>query len=603
MLVQRLRAMPNYAEHFSTRSTPQSEQADPRQVPNSAGGYAFQVDCWKRLERWLILGAEGGTYYATERKLTIENAKAIQECLRQDGPRAVAIIAEISHRGRAPKNDAAIFALAMASGDKSDATRAAALAAVPRVCRTGTHLFQFADAARAFRGWGRGMRRAVAGWYESMEPERAAYQVFKYQQRGGRSHRDLMRLCHPELGSAEHRAIARWVVAGSEFGEREVSRGTPRGKSPPVVRKYAAVDAEKLPALLAHYEELKAAASERDVVRLIREHGYTHEMIPSQWKQSAAVWEALLERMPLGATIRQLGKLSAVGVLSPMSEAARRVADRLTDKRALTKARVHPVAMLTALMTYKQGRGERGRLSWDASREIVDALDAGFYEAFDAVVPTGMRIMLAIDVSGSMSGGVVAGSPGLTPRLGAAALAMVTARTEQRWHCVGFSSGAPGEFTFGDGRSTHYGYRAGITELQISPRQRLDDVVRTMEAVPMGGTDCALPMLYAGARRLEVDAFVVLTDYETWAGNVHPHQALRTYRDKTGIPAKLATVGLTGNAFTIADPADEGMMDFVGFDSSAPAIMADFIRGGAAVEETQAVEDREEPAEGGGEEQ
>jgi 60 kDa SS-A/Ro ribonucleoprotein len=35
---------------------------------------------------------------------------------------------------------------------------------------------------------------------------------------------------------------------------------------------------------------------------------------------------------------------------------------------------------------------------------------------------------------------------------------------------------------------------------------------------------------------------------------------------------------MTGTPFTIADPNDAGMLDVVGFDSSAPAIMSDFIR-------------------------
>ncbi len=34
---------------------------------------------------------------------------------------------------------------------------------------------------------------------------------------------------------------------------------------------------------------------------------------------------------------------------------------------------------------------------------------------------------------------------------------------------------------------------------------------------------------------------------------------------------------MVGNAFTIADPNDKGMMDVVGFDTAAPAVMADFL--------------------------
>jgi 60 kDa SS-A/Ro ribonucleoprotein len=45
-----------------------------------------------------------------------------------------------------------------------------------------------------------------------------------------------------------------------------------------------------------------------------------------------------------------------------------------------------------------------------------------------------------------------------------------------------------------------------------------------------------------------------------------------------GIPARLIVVGMVANGFTIADPDDPGMLDVVGFDTSAPALMADFVR-------------------------
>ena len=55
-------------------------------------------------------------------------------------------------------------------------------------------------------------------------------------------------------------------------------------------------------------------------------------------------------------------------------------------------------------------------------------------------------------------------------------------------------------------------------------------------------------------------------------------QALRQYRERTGIAAKLVVVGLVSNGFSIADPNDAGMLDVVGFDTAAPAAIADFIR-------------------------
>jgi len=147
----------------------------------------------------------------------------------------------------------------------------------------------------------------------------------------------------------------------------------------------------------------------------------------------------------------------------------------------------------------------------------------------------------------------------------------VTASNEPKHTIVGFTAGSYS--------SRFPGHASGITPLTISPRQRLDDVVKTMQAVPFGGTDCALPMLWALEKGVKADAFVIYTDSETWAGTIHPVQALRQYRERTGIPARLVVVGMVANEFSIADPNDAGMLDVVGFDTAAPDLIAAFARG------------------------
>lgn len=151
---------------YSTLVAPQSEAIPGSdQVPNNAGGFAFPVDDWGRLHRFLILGSEGGTYYVGQREMVRQNAQAVERCLKEDGLRTVAAIVEVSKAGRAAKNDPALFALAMAFGIGDQSTRKAAGDALPLVARTGTHLLHFAAYVEQFRGWGRGLRKAVSRWY------------------------------------------------------------------------------------------------------------------------------------------------------------------------------------------------------------------------------------------------------------------------------------------------------------------------------------------------------------------------------------------------------------------------------------------------------
>ena len=68
----------SYLKRHGTRRVPQSI-ALPGQGPNSAGGHAWAVDMWTRLRRFLILGSEGGSYYACEWALTRESAQAVEQ--------------------------------------------------------------------------------------------------------------------------------------------------------------------------------------------------------------------------------------------------------------------------------------------------------------------------------------------------------------------------------------------------------------------------------------------------------------------------------------------------------------------------------------------
>ncbi len=508
------------------------------QVRNYAGGFAYPLEPRQQLDRFLILGTEGGTYYVSEQRLTLDNAKAVLELLYREPAYVLARTAEISEQGRAYKNDPALFVLALALASGRDEVRALALEAMPRIVRTGTHLFTLIDYLTQLRGWGRALRRAVARWYQTRELRELAYQVTKYRQRYGWSHRDLLRLAHPKADTAGRNALYRYILT------REV--------------------AAELPAEVGAYLEAVEWLNQPDLplqeaVRLIRDHALPREVVPTHLLTSAAVWDALLPAMPMTAMIRNLATMTRVGLLTKGSDAARFVVKQLNDRARLRQARVHPLQVLTALVTYERGYGGRGSGAWQPVPAIVKALNRAFYATFENVVPTGKRLVLALDISGSMGWGHVGGIVGLTPRAASAALALVTLNVETGAQVVGFSH--------------------QLIPLELTPEMPLEQAMGYLASLPFGATDCALPMLWALERGVEADAFIIYTDSETWYGAVHPVEALRMYRGATGIPARLVVVGMLANPFTIADPSDAGMLDVVGFDPSTPNAIAEFVQG------------------------
>jgi len=108
----------NYAKAIT--ETPQSEPIPGQtQVENNAGGYVYQVDPWQQLQRFLILGSEGGSYYVGQSKLTVENAQNVIDLIKKDGAKVVTALVRVSDEGLAASNDPAIFVLALvfANGD------------------------------------------------------------------------------------------------------------------------------------------------------------------------------------------------------------------------------------------------------------------------------------------------------------------------------------------------------------------------------------------------------------------------------------------------------------------------------------------------------
>jgi 60 kDa SS-A/Ro ribonucleoprotein len=536
-------------------STPQTKPIPGKQqVPNSTGGFTFALDEFARLDRFLILGSEGGTFYATAKTLTIENAKNAIAAIKKDGPRVVSRVVEISMSGRAPNNDPALFVLALALTHGDAATKTYAGEVIPKIARIGTHIFHLAQYINGMRSWGRPVRRGFHLWYNEKKPLDLAMQMVKYANRDGWTHADVLKLAHVKPSTPTHDAL--FTNALDRAKEVDIDSD--------VADFMSAVDA------------LKRTRDPKVAARLIYDHQLPREVVPTELLTTKDVWEALLPHMGMEAMIRNLATMTRVGIIAPLSQGTNDIIAKMENLDAVKKSRLHPIKVLTALLTYKAGVGQRGSNTWTADQRVLAALNDLFYATFQNVVPTGARILLALDVSGSMTSPDIGGIIGLSPRVASAAMAMVTMRTEKQYEVVGFTSSGGRSW---NRRPSAHDDVSGLSRLSIHKGQTLEQVCQTVQGLSFGGTDCSLPMEWARVNNVPVDAFVVYTDNETYAGARHPSQALAAYRQKTGINSRLIVNGMTATNFSIADPNDAGMMDVVGFDSAAPSIMADFIRG------------------------
>lgn len=510
-------------------------------VKNFAGGYVFKSDKWNYLESFLILGTEGGSYYAKPKALTVKAAKNVIDCIAEDARKVVDMTVSVSQQGLAPRNAPALFVMALCMSPQFAAyagDRSYASSRLPEVARTASDLFSFIREVDHFRGWGKQMKNAVNGWYESHAVSSLAYQMAKYQSRAGWSHRDLLRKVRP-TAYGQRNLLYRYAVKGAQE-----------------------VDVNGLPALIGAVERIKTA-DKRSAVSIIREHRLTHEMVPNELKGDPAIWSALLESMPVRAMIRNIANMTNKGVFAN-SDDTLKVIETLRNADVLKKARIHPINLLSAWNTYRKGHGLKGKLTWSPVRPIADALEYAFKESFNYIVPSNKRFLLGLDVSGSTTMyNLEDYGLDMSVREAIAVMALLTTRTEPLVDSIAFTSGSTRGIS-------------GIKEFKVSAHDSLEELTSRMNRMPFGGTDCSLPMKWALSTRNQYDVIVIYTDNETWAGSAHPSEALNRYRDAVKIPTKLISVGMVSNGFTIADPADPFSIDVVGFDSRAPDLISTF---------------------------
>jgi 60 kDa SS-A/Ro ribonucleoprotein len=172
-----------------------------------------------------------------------------------------------------------------------------------------------------------------------------AYDMVKYRQREGWSHRDLLRLSHPKT-DRQRRALFDWICGReSEFA---------------------------VPPIVDGYERAQRATTTQEWVEIIKgTPGLSWEMLPDAAVSTPAVWEALISKgLPQTALMRQLPRLTRLGLLSPMSATCNAVTAQLCDPERLRKVRVHPVNVLVALRTYAAGTGMRGQ-TWQPVGQVV----------------------------------------------------------------------------------------------------------------------------------------------------------------------------------------------------------------------------------------
>lgn len=503
--------------------TPQTQKhlLRPDQVKNMAGGYVFPIPPQDQLERFLLLGTEGGTFYAGEQKLTVDNAKSIIAYINTDGPAVVSTVQRFFAEKRLPKMDTGLFVLALAMAVGSAATKQAAYRAIIVCCPTATQLFTLLGDIQAMRGWSRGLRNGIAKWYTERRPENLALQLVKYRQRNGFTHRDALRLCHAKTKSEALNQLFKYAV----------------GKAP------AKESGSKLIEAFDKAQDPKMSTP--DLAKLIFTEKLTWEMVPTDRLNKPDVLAALLAHMPITALVRNLNRFSRAGMTEGYSVTTQVIVSQLST----LKCDIHPVNVMNAFLTYGSGHGFRGDTTWAVNQRIADALQDLYERSIGAVVPTGKSVLVGVDHSGSMRRTIADMS--MSALQFANVLALTFLKSEPHSDVVAFTDKQK-EFPFGR--------RSSLTEV-------------LKFHTPPENTDCSIPIEYALKKGHKYDAIAIITDNESFAGKRHSFECLAEYRKAVNKDVKIIEIATVATPSSQFPNNDRNLLRMVGFDGSVLSIL------------------------------
>ncbi len=525
--------MMNY-KFFVKNQTPQTQPIPGREtemVPGRSGGWMFKADIWNVLRRCLLIGTAQNTYYAGKHELTIEFVEILKQAIALN-PNQVATEILYASDGRAINNSAPLFALVLLSMDNSQEAKQAFGEIFLQVVRTGSHFYEWLGYTKAMRGFGKIVREAGKAWFSRDNVQELAYQLLKYQQRQGFSHRDALRLFHVKPITETHNQLFKWVMHGWD-------------KLP------SKIPAEPL-AQIWWYEWLKRHPEKTH--EAIAKGRLTHEMAAPVGKMDQKAWQLLFNEMPIGAMLRNLGSLTQLEVLTTHHQSnLKRIAKLLNSREHLQKGRIHPIDILKAIKTYQSG-GELGRSkkTWQPIRQIIDILEKALELAFDVLPPTGKTFLHAVDISGSMSFNTVS-SIGLTCCEIATVMALATAKAEKNYVIRGFAT--------------------DFRDLKITAQDSFSQAIAKASNQNFGGTDASVAYDWAIKTKFKADLFCFWTDCESWAGKKHPSQALAEYRHKINPHAKAIYIALAPYNISLVDPKDPKSWDIAGFDPGTPRLI------------------------------
>lgn len=332
-------------------------QVPPADTKNREGYDAYGRGIYEQFVQTLFCNSLGNTFYADSKTMLKEATKVHQDMLKEDKfffADALPVARQEGFMRLQP-----IYALALLSS----ADPALFEKTFPGVVQIPSDLQDFMTILNNLgRGQGgRAVKRTVANW---MNDKMSEYWVIKYDGNArGYSLGDLVQTIHPKPKNSFVSGLYGYLIGSDKIDLSEYKQ-------------------------LSAYQALKKATDPKEQVRLVREGRLPHEVVTGVTKMNPELWDALVQDMPIFATLRNLNALDRAGVLDKNRKI---IEDRLTNPDILAKSKILPFRFLNAFNTVTK--------PW-----VKDALRMAVELAFNNLPSIDGRTAVFLDISGSMDG-------------------------------------------------------------------------------------------------------------------------------------------------------------------------------------------------------
>ena len=499
------------------------------QIRNDAGGYVYRMNDLDRMAQFLVLGTTN-SYYTSDETMLTRNLLDVRQIAYTQPLETLRLINRIESQGISQKYNALILVATMLIFHDAPVVRTMARTTLGNLIRTGYHALSYLTYLNSIRemengkgrkvGFGRAKVSVLKKWVESLTARELVLQRIKYHNRDDMRLEDIFNFAHPNLESVGplNNLVGKWIMDNlSEDDEQALNELIIEGNTViGQIKAWAEINSPEVS--VAH------------AVELIREFQIPREGVPTHFLREIKVWQALLPSMPDHALIRNLSTMLQNGTFAVESEY---IMNRLRDTVKLQKSRVTPMDVLKAW----------GIIHMQGDRALTLQLERTFFDLVKVQTWTNANVLVAVDISGSMS--VTVGDA--RSRTGIRAIEAAT----------GMAQAIRGNFSSVDIVGFDYSIR------QPSGRETLTTDFWTRWG---GGTSPGVVVNWMNDNPKNYDAVVFITDNDAWLGQ-HVQELIKEYRKRRGVNTVLMVNSTASQGYTLADPNDDLSLDLSGFNT------------------------------------